>query len=1726
MNLVSWSRGLASAKRSEDGSGSLPGLEATTARAAAIITFTLSIGLNAAPPDPAPPWQAMDYGPFLTASIEAPHPATNIAFKGIAINLGANFGGDHNEAVIFDTDLLRYSAGWTGDFVALKGVVFDGEHWAYPRLEGQQVFGNPTAPGWANAGSFQDPREHPYGPVPRDWAHWKGLYLHETKVVLSYTVGEMSVLEMPALERLGDVTAFARILNLSPSTADHTVQLLFDPKLRAEVIGLEDLKNIGPDTPAVRSLAVLTPQNRHADPSATTRASDAGLVGRWDFDEPGGNSATDTSGHERTMRLNNVSWTDHGHERTGLEFDGRHFAEIPDADDFAIIDQDFTVAAWINTTADGSILALTTPGDQWVPDGRALFLRDGRLTFDVGWVGTVTAAASVTDGQWHHVAMTWSHSNGSVTLFVDGRPDGTGSLMPRHPLVSPVLRVGFTAPNFPESPWFRGRLDGLRLYGRALEHTEVAALARQTPRNELLAVALIGAPNAARWLTTDDGHVRLHLPASPNPIHCKILLWRGPRAALREFVALVNASTPPIDLVPFTRGGPPRWPQKLITQGTLGTNTGPYAVDTLTEPDPNPWRSWMRFGGLDFFPDGKRAALTTWNGDVWIVSGVDGDLRELTWQRIATGLFQPLGLRIVDNQIYALGRDQITRLHDLNSDGETDFYENFNNDCMVSEHFHEFAVDLKTGPDGNFYYIKCACHGTTAKHPHHGTVMKVSKDGSTLEVVARGLRANNGLGVGPNGELTSIENQGHWMPGNRINWIKPGGWYGYQWAWNPENRTTYDEPLCWMHNFVDRSGGTQLWVPTDAWGPFRDEIITISYGMGHIFLLLKEEIDGQMQGAVTRFPLEFETGVMRGAWHPHNGQLYAAGLYGWAGNKTKAGGFYRIRATGQPVHMVNALHFVRDGVVLGFTDPLDPDSATDPGNYHVTAWNYRWTAEYGSPDFKLNGQEGRDSWPVAAATLANDRRTVFLEIPDVQRVMQLHLAFNLAFADGATVDNFVHGTIHRLASTSGIEALGPNPIARARQEAIKLDHAEAQLVQTLSSAAAHPGQSDLRLSRLPALFVPNHTPPSPYLDAGPFRSRWQGYLKLDLNDDVTFAFEGTGSALLIVNGEPALDAHNHPLGSTLGKPVRLRSGLNRFELEYASPLEGDAEFRLSWSSPRIPPEPVPATAFVHDPEDPDLRQSLLAREGRHLFALHQCARCHQPATPWSPHAMPELGSDAPAFNGIGSRLNAPWIAQWLLDPKSIRPDALMPQLLSGPQATADATDIAAFLATLLETHNPSSTTDPPATATAAERLPQGATLIAEGALSFANLGCVACHTLPGEPTLDADPRVPLHHLSAKWQPPALDTFLRAPAAHFQWTRMPDFKLSTAEASALTAFLLDRTRGGSSSPPAAHQETPLPLGNANRGRELAASLGCFACHTLDNTRDESKAPTLTQLATSTWDRGCLAASPTPRENTPSFSFTDDHQSALRAFARHGFPATLERDSPIEFAERSYLSLQCQACHPRDLETDRLTQLSAFTPAQTNPYDDEDSSTSGSVHLGRPLLTYAGEKLYADWMQRFLDGTLPYKPRPELQGRMPAFPPFAAGLANGFAHQHGYPAQSAPLATPDPQLAEIGRRLTLVEGGFSCIACHNVGPQRALAGKDTATVDFTCIAERLRPSYYWRYVRDPLRLAPSTMMPKFISDDGTTPIKSVYDGDPERQFDAIWHYLDSLRPAPTH
>ena len=154
------------------------------------------------------PWADMDYGPNTTFSVELNR--GNIAYKGIAVRLDQGEGGVSagNEFIVFDTDTLRYAGGWTGPgFVDWRGIGLNGEHEIHPSIVGDLVFTNPVGPGWGRPGdgSFEDNRvvgrdDLRYGPLARDWAHWKGHYLFEDKVILSYTVGETQVLEAPSSE--------------------------------------------------------------------------------------------------------------------------------------------------------------------------------------------------------------------------------------------------------------------------------------------------------------------------------------------------------------------------------------------------------------------------------------------------------------------------------------------------------------------------------------------------------------------------------------------------------------------------------------------------------------------------------------------------------------------------------------------------------------------------------------------------------------------------------------------------------------------------------------------------------------------------------------------------------------------------------------------------------------------------------------------------------------------------------------------------------------------------------------------------------------------------------------------------------------------------------------------------------------------------------------------------------------------------------------------------------------------------------------------------------------------------------------------------------------------------------------------------------------------------------------------------------------------------------------
>ncbi len=450
---------------------------------------------------------------------------------------------------------------------------------------------------------------------------------------------------------------------------------------------------------------------------------------------------------------------------------------------------------------------------------------------------------------------------------------------------------------------------------------------------------------------------------------------------------------------------------------------GAYVVDTVTVPFENEYGAYMRITGIDFFKDG-RAAVCTMSGDVWVVSGIDKDLEKVTWRRFATGLFASLGLKIVDDQIYTLGRDQITRFYDLNNDGEADYYESFNNDCTVGPDYHEFAHDLHTDSHGDFYYMK-GSNLSPDGAKNHGTMVKVAKDGSSSEIYAVGFRAPNGMCVGPDDVITTGDNQGNWTPSSPINWIKKGGFYGHQEDYYPQTKKgPRENPLCWIPYYSregsnnDNSCGGQVWAGPN-WGPLSEHLLHMSYGKCRLFSVIVEKYGDDVQGGVVRFPLDFQSGIMRARANPVDGQVYVVGMKGWQTDAAKTGCVQRVRYTGKPYNAPMEVKTANNGLTMLFTDPLDAETATDTSLWLCERFNIKYTSAYGSDEFSVEdgSKKGHDKVAIKSIKLDPDLKTLHVEIENMKLCTNMVFRYKIPAKDGAKIKQELDYTINFIPGT-------------------------------------------------------------------------------------------------------------------------------------------------------------------------------------------------------------------------------------------------------------------------------------------------------------------------------------------------------------------------------------------------------------------------------------------------------------------------------------------------------------------------------------------------------------------------------------------------------------------------------------------------------------------------------------------------------------------------------------
>jgi len=401
-----------------------------------------------------------------------------------------------------------------------------------------------------------------------------------------------------------------------------------------------------------------------------------------------------------------------------------------------------------------------------------------------------------------------------------------------------------------------------------------------------------------------------------------------------------------------------------------------------------------KIGGMDFLSDG-RLIVSCWDseGGVYILDNVvPGNEDLITAKKIANGLAEPLGLKVVDGRIFVMQKQEITELVDTDNDDIIDEYRTLCDSWGVSSNFHEFGFGLEE-KDGYLYAnlatgIQPGGAGVVSQHINRGNCIKVSIEDGSIEFIANGLRTPNGIGIGYNEDLFIADNQGDWLPSSKILHVSKGAFFGSR-AVDFEGTADLREkkPVVWLpQDEIGNSPSTPSYLNI---GPYQNQMIHGEVTHGGIKRVYVEEVEGQYQGAVFRFTQGLEGGVNRITWGPE-GALYIGGI-GNPGNWQHTGkkwfGLQKMKYNGNPTFEMLSINAKSNGIEITFTEPLKEGEGWDKKHYEIKQWFYLPTKKYGGP--KLDERQLN----VKTATVSDDRTKVFLEVDGMKEdhVIYVHL---------------------------------------------------------------------------------------------------------------------------------------------------------------------------------------------------------------------------------------------------------------------------------------------------------------------------------------------------------------------------------------------------------------------------------------------------------------------------------------------------------------------------------------------------------------------------------------------------------------------------------------------------------------------------------------------------------------------------------------------------------------
>ncbi|WP_454859483.1 family 16 glycoside hydrolase [Promicromonospora soli] len=491
-----------------------------------------------------------------------------------------------------------------------------------------------------------------------------------------------------------------------------------------------------------------------------------------------------------------------------------------------------------------------------------------------------------------------------------------------------------------------------------------------------------------------------------------------------------------------------------------------YPGYTLTDLRPEGFEPMV--AGLDWTEDDRLAVLTSGSvspggwvedpepGEVFLLDNVTGETSadQVTAEKVATDLFNPLGIAVIEDSIFVSERDKLTELTDPDGDG---FYDNHRTvaEWPFGGNFHEFAFGLLHDEDYFYVNLSVAINNggaTTDPQPaeNRGTAIRVDRETGAVEYVAGGLRTPNGMVRGPDGELFVMDNQGGWLPSSKLVHIEEGKFFNH--FTNPAG--PYDDqpvsaPALWVpQNEIGNSPSAPVQL---AEGPYAGQLVFGDVTYGGLQRGFLEKVGGEYQGAVFRHSAGLEAGVNRTVVGP-DGALYVGGI-GEGGNWSEPGklryGLQKLVPNGEDAFDMTEMRVTGTGFEVEYTQPLSEETvakiAEDPNAaFRMDHWRYVPTRAYGGPKV--------DERPlfVAGAKVSRDRTKVTLTVDGLEPGRVVHLRSPRPFADAEG---------RELWNTEAWYTLNTIPGYTAPAERGYLEAEEATLRGSANVATEHSGYS-------------------------------------------------------------------------------------------------------------------------------------------------------------------------------------------------------------------------------------------------------------------------------------------------------------------------------------------------------------------------------------------------------------------------------------------------------------------------------------------------------------------------------------------------------------------------------------------------------------------------------------------------------------------------------------------